>query len=256
MSDFHSLNDQQRYDLLQFGHNSLSLLATDELWTEAARTGDPFAPELGRQMQDLMERLMRRSNEVAALLFLTQSEVDVYWPDLRESWRQTSNREITALDWWLRTEYFGLLGTAGATVARTLGDSLADEIGLVAQGISVVEHGSPSDGDLSRNKKILIGVVAVCCLVSVALPAIAAAVMAGGLAAGVASGAVQAGAVSGVTNLASVAAGFAGSAVLGPPAPVTITRAEQLEKLKALLDNGGLTLEEYEAEKAKVLNSP
>jgi hypothetical protein len=242
-----SISDLQRYDLLRFGHDCLGLLALDELWTEAAKTNDESAPTLGREMRTLIERLMPRSDEVAVQLLTTASELNTYWPALRDFWGRTSEREIRRLDWWLRIEHEGLFGNAGVSAANELREGLAEELGLIQQQIATVETGAASDGDLSREKKILLGVVAACCLASVALPAIGGAVMAVGLAAG---------AFTGAANLAGVAAGFAGAAILGPPATApTVSRAEQLEKLEALRDRGTLTQEEFAAEKSRLLGS-
>lgn len=200
-----SLRD--RYELLESGQRLLELLTLDDLWTEAASEGDSAAPEIGRRMLQLIEQLRLGTGQVERLILGERVELNAYWPELRRSWGTAGEPEVAALDQWV--EQYGGLGDAGVSAASLLHGALEEEGQLIAAKVAELEAGSQSTGDLSRQKKILIGVTAVCCLAVVALPAVGAAVAAGGIAAGLFSGAA---------GLAGVAAGISGAAILTPEA--------------------------------------
>src|SRR5438105_4001109 len=118
MAQVRALSTHETYELLGVGLRCLDLLALDELWTDAAKTNDPSAPVIGKQMLSLMRGLSTRSGEVGQLLLVTRYELNAYWPQLRDFWRPTAEREILALDSWLGED--AKLGDAGVSAAKDL----------------------------------------------------------------------------------------------------------------------------------------
>jgi hypothetical protein len=219
MAEVLSLGIEQRRELLDFGVRCIDLLSLDVLWTEAAKAGDPAAPEIGGQMIRLIEDLRPRSGEVGELLRATRVELNAYWPHLRDFWRRSAEREIVALDKWLTAEYEGL-GDAGVSIAQVLDENLAEEVKLLTAQVVELGGGLEVGGDLTGQQMIWIGVIGVCCLISVAIPYVALAIGANGLVAA---------SFSSTVGLAGIAAGIAGSAYFAAPPPSAKRRHFRLD---------------------------
>lgn len=193
---------QEHTFLVHFGLKSVELLMLDDLWTLAVTQRDPEAADIGRRMNTLMEQLGEQSNRVTELIESNRSVLSDGWPSMSESW-QLSQEQREALDGYI--EERGGLGAAGVQFAAELRDSLVDESEVLAAKIAELETHGHTTVDISRLRKMMIAVVAICVF---AVPAIAVGAVAGGvLTVGLAL-------VTGGMAEAGIVGGIAGSLIL------------------------------------------
>lgn len=194
---------KDRYDLLNLGLQCLDILVLDDLWNEAVGAKNPLSRDIGVQLIDELKVVSERSGWARKVISNSRDELNAYWPTLRDRFIPAANVEIKEFDRWLN-EYDGL-GNAGDAVLASLREVLGHESKSLSEKVAKLDMPGVSEGDLEISTRVLLGVVVVCCLLTVALPIVAASVGAAG---------VTAGSISGIAALAGVGAGIAGGALV------------------------------------------
>lgn len=193
--------------LMRFGLSGIELLMLDDLWTKGVESGDTSAASIGHRMEALIGDLLEQSSPVSELIRHHRAALNAGWPELSERFA-LSTQEKEALEGYF-AEYGGL-GNTGDALADGLARSLSEEAESLSAKILEMEMRGQSEGDLSRLKKIMVGVLVVCAAL---IPVIAAgAVLIGPM---TAAGAF----VLGLQQVASIGAAVAAGVLIQPDPP-------------------------------------
>jgi hypothetical protein len=193
-----------RSELVDFGDVCISLLAVDRLWTQAVEQRDADAPSLGRQMQAFIVDIRERTDRVSGLTSQYRDYLNLTWPDVMTQLK-IPQEDIGAINDLIQK--YGGLGAATTVILTSLDKELDEEALTLAGKISDFADRGISQGDLSRLKKLMIGVVVVSVLVIVALPVATV---------GIPAATVGAALVTSAVNLATLGGSVAGGGLFVP----------------------------------------